>query len=137
MSYFNFLAKSLNDHIFTDPAYTPPATLYIGLSSTTPNEDETGITEPPTGGYARIATVAADWGPSTDADPSVKTTTVAKVFAVATGDWSGGANMTHFLLFDAISAGQALAFEAVTTAKPVFNGDTARFEIGDITFTLD
>ena len=32
-----------------------PATWYFGLSTTTPNDDGTGFTEPSGGGYARVA----------------------------------------------------------------------------------
>jgi hypothetical protein len=32
-----------------------PATWYVGLSTTTPNEDGTGFTEPVGGSYARVA----------------------------------------------------------------------------------
>jgi hypothetical protein len=137
MSFTNFLASELLDHLFTDGAYSPPATLYIGLSSTTPNEDGTNVTEPSGGSYARVATTAADWAAATSADPSVKTTTAVKSFPQASANWVGGSNLTHFLLFDADTAGNLLAFGALTTPKPVLSGDTASFASGALSLSLD
>lgn len=115
------------DHFLTDPAYTPPATMYIGLSTTTPTEAGGNITEPSSGAYARISTAAADWSAASGTAPAVKTNTAVKTFPTATADWSSGANMTYFVLFDASTAGNALAFGALSTPKPVLNGDTASF----------
>jgi hypothetical protein len=137
MSFTNFLASELLDHLFTDGAYSPPATLHIGLSSTTPAENGTNVTEPSGGSYARVATTAADWAAATSADPSVKTTTAAKTFPQATADWVSGADLTHFVLYDAASGGNLLAFGALTTPKPVLNGDTASFASGALSLSLD
>jgi len=140
VSFFQNLAKQLLDHIFTDGAYTPPSTLYIGLSSTTPAEDGSNITEPSGGSYARVATTAADWAAATDADPSVKTTTATKTFPTATADWVSAANLTHFVLYDHITgtaASNKLAWGALTVPKAVLNGDTASFAAGALSLTLD
>jgi len=137
MSFTNLLASELLDHLFTDGAYSPPATLHIGLSSTTPTEAGGNITEPSGGSYARVSTVAGDWAAATSADPSVKATSTAKTFPAATADWVAGANLTHFCLFDAAAAGNLLAFGALTTPKPVLNGDTASFASGALSLSLD
>lgn len=128
--------KALLDHFLTDPAYTPPATMYLGLSSTTPTEAGGNFTEPSSGSYARVSTVAADWSAASGTAPAVKTTTATKTFPTATADWSSAANLTHFGLFDASSAGNLLAWGALTTAKPVLNGDTASFAAGALTLKL-
>lgn len=128
--------KNLLDHFLTDPAYTPPATLYIGLSSTTPTEAGTNVTEPATGAYARVATTAADWAAATGTAPATKTTSVAKTFPTATADWLAGVPLTNFLLFSALTAGTLLAFGPLTTPKPVLSGDTAAFAAGSLTLKL-
>lgn len=130
------LEQSLLNHIFTDPTYTPPTPLYIGLSTTTPTEAGGNFTEPSGGAYARVSTAAADWNAATGTAPVTKTTGVAKVFATATADWSSGAPMTHFGLFSAITGGVLLAFGALTTAKPVLTGDTPSFAAGALTLKL-
>lgn len=134
--------RSLLDHFFTDPAYTPPTTMYLGLSTTTPTEAGGNFTEPSTGSYARVSTNAADWSAASGTTPAVKTNTATKTFPTATATWSAGANMTYFGLFDASTAGSLLAFGLLTVAKPVTNGDTPSFpasslvmELGDPTDT--
>lgn len=134
--FVDSVERALLDHFFTDPAYVPPATMYIGLSSTTPAEGGTNITEPSGGGYARVATTAADWAAATGTAPATKATNVAKAFATASADWVAGANLTHFVLFDASTAGNATAFGALTTPKPVLNGDTPNFPSGSLVLKL-
>lgn len=134
--FVDTVEQNLLNHFLTDPAYTPPATMYIALSSTTPTEAGGNITEPSTGAYARVSTVAADWSAASGTAPAVKTTTAVKTFPTATADWLAGVNLTYFVLFDAITAGNALAFGALTTAKPVLNGDTASFAAGALILKL-
>lgn len=128
--------RAILDHVLSDPPYTPPSTLYIGLSSTTPTEAGANFTEPSGGSYARVSTGAADWSAASGTAPAVKTTTATKTFPTATADWSSGANLTHFGLFDASSAGDLIAWGALTTAKPVLSGDTASFAAGALTLKL-
>lgn len=137
MSFSHFLEKELLNHIFTDPVYAPPGTLYVGLSTTTPDEDGTGFTEEGANGYARKSTVAADWGVVVEADPSTKSNTAVITFAIATGDWLSQANFTYFGLFDSLTGSEMLAFGALTQAKNVLDGDTAKFPVGDLTITLE
>src|SRR3972149_6513710 len=55
VSSTNYLAAEILDHLFTDGAYAPPATLYLGLSTTTPTEGGGNFTEPTDGLWARAA----------------------------------------------------------------------------------
>lgn len=127
MPYVDSVEQKMLDHFLTDPAYTPPATMYIGLSSTTPTDAGGNITEPSGGAYARLATTAADWSAATGTAPATKTNTAVFTFATATANWVASANLTYFLLMDALTAGNCLAFGALGTAKPVLNGDTPSF----------
>lgn len=134
--FVDTVEQALLNHFLTDAAYTPPATMYIALSSTTPTEAAGNFTEPSTGSYARVSTAAADWAAATGTAPATKATSTAKTFPTATADWVAGANLTHFGLFDASTAGNLLAWGALTTAKPVLNGDTASFASGALVLKL-
>jgi hypothetical protein len=136
MSFTNYLEDALLDFLFTDPDYTPPATLYIGLSETDPGETGSLTGEPTfTNGYARVSTAAADWNAASGGS---KTTGVPKTFPQASGgSWRSGANLAYFFISDASTAGNMLCSGALTTAKPVLDGDTAEFAAGDLTLTLD
>lgn len=134
--FVDTVEQALLDHFLTDPAYTPPATMYIGLSTTTPTEAGGNFTEPSGGSYARVSTAAADWSAATGTAPATKTNTATKTFTTASATWSSGSNMTHFGLFDASSAGNLLCWGLLGTAKPVISGDTASFGAGALVLKL-
>lgn len=129
---------ALLNHFFTDPAYTPPATMYLALSTTTPTEAGGNFTEQVigTGAYARVATTATDWSAASGTAPCVKTNTATLTFPTATLTWVAGANFTYFGLYDAASAGNLLCFGALTVPKPVLAGDTASFGASGLTLKL-
>jgi hypothetical protein len=134
--FVDSVEQALLDHFLTDPAYTPPATMHLGLSTTTPTDAGGNFSEPSGGSYARVSTAAADWGAATGTAPATKSNTAAKTFPQATADWSAGANMTHFGLFDAASAGNLLCWGLLGTAKPVLNGDTPSFAAAALVLKL-
>ena len=109
---------------------------HVGLSSTTPAQNGSNVTEPSGGSYARVATGASDWDAATSADPSVILNGNVVTFPAATADWVSGADLTYAVLFDASSSGNVLGFGALSTAKPVLDGDTATFVVGAISVDL-
>lgn len=127
-----YLKNKIVDHQLGKAAFTMP-TVYVGLSSTTPNLGGTGFTEPSTGSYARVATSGATW---TSAASGASSNAAAVQFPTATGDWVAGANLTYGLLFDASTGGNLLGYSALTVNKAILNGDTASLPIGAITVTL-
>jgi len=141
MSFSNRTAQALLNSLFGKTsnfgALASAPTIYVGLSSTTPAEDGTGVTEPSTGSYARVATSAATWNAATSADPSVVSNAAAITFPTATANWASGSNLTHLVLFDASTSGNVLGSVALTTAKPVLSGDTAEFPASSLTVSLD
>lgn len=141
MSFTNRTAQALLNSLFGKSsnfgALASAPTIYVGLSSTTPTESGGNVTEPSTGSYARVATAAADWNAATDADPSVIDNAEPIEFPTATADWAGGADLTHFVLFDASTSGNVLASGALDTPKPVLDGDTISFAAGALDVSLD
>lgn len=133
MSFFNYLENQVLDHVTGKLAYTKP-TIYVGLSSTTPAEDGTNVTEPSTGSYARVTTAAGDWN---SAAAGATANLNAITFAQASADWLAGANLTYLVAYDAITTGNPLWYGALTVPKPVLSGDTASFPAGDVDITLD
>lgn len=118
------VARAVLDHLFSDPAYAPPSTYYLALSTTSPTPDGAGFTEPVAGGYVRLATTAADWSPASGSSPSQKTNTAAFVWPSATEDWAGGSDLVAFGLFDALTAGALVITGPLTTPKAVLATDT-------------
>lgn len=133
MSFTNYLESVLLDEAFGGTDYTPPTTIYVGLSTTAPAEDGTGVTEPTGGGYARVAvTNNATNFPPTGTD-GTKSNGTAISFPQATADWG---TVSHFFLADATTGG-ILAFGSLGLAKTIGTGDTASFGAGSLTITLD
>lgn len=141
MSFTNRTARALLNSLFGKTSdfgvlASAPA-IYVGLSSTAPAEDGTNVTEPSGGGYARVATLAADWNAATLADPSLIDNANVVDFGTASADWLAGADLTHVVLFDAATAGNVLASTALAVGKPVTNGDPVSFPAGALDITLD
>lgn len=76
-------------------------TVYIGLSSTAPNADGTGVTEPSGNGYGRVLignyhqSLTQKFGA---AENGVSANEEIIYFPESTGSW--GATLTHFVLFN-------------------------------------
>lgn len=132
-SFSDFLENEVLDHITGKGAYTSP-TVFIGLSSTTPAEDGSNVTEPSAGSYARVATNAADWNV---AAAGATSNANAITFPQASADWLVGANLTDMVAYDALTVGNLLFNGTLAVAKPVLSGDTASIPAGDLDITLD
>jgi hypothetical protein len=141
MSFGNRTAQAILNALFGRTsnfgALASAPDIYVGLSSTAPAEDGTNITEPSTGSYARVATIAADWANATLADPSSIENAEDIDFAQADADWLAGADLTHAVLFDAATDGNYIGSGALVQDKPVLDGDTAKIVAGALVVTLD
>src|SRR5262245_41287462 len=96
--FVDSIEQKILNQFLQDPNTDFPgfATLWIGLSSTTPTEAAGNFTEPSGGSYARVSTAAADWAAASGTAPATKATSTTKTFPTATADWVSGANLTYF-----------------------------------------
>ncbi len=133
MSFSDFLENELLDHVWSNTAYVAPATLYVALSTADPLDDGSGLAEPVGNAYARVAVPnnLTEWPAAAGGS---KTHANNITFPVATGAWG---TITHFAVFDALTAGNQLGSGALTTPRVVALGDQPRFDAGDIIVTLD
>lgn len=132
--------QQLLDGILGDPDFVQED-LWVGLSSTTPNDAGGNVTEPSGGAYARVAisTTAGGaplFGAAAGTAPAEKSNSGAITFTAASADWVAGANLTHLVIFNAATVGTCRAWGALAVAKPVLNGDTASFPIGALDLRL-
>jgi hypothetical protein len=124
-AFSNYLENKVLDHVFGGVTYNAPATLYLGLYTTDPGDDNSG-TECSGTSYARqtIAfTVTAD----------TASNSAAVEFPVAGSSWG---TITHVGILDALTSGNLLAHGALTVSKAIDSGDVFRVEIGDLDITL-
>lgn len=114
------------------------STVYIGLKTADPTDDNSGGTEPTlaTGGYARIESIAGDWEDA--AAGAIKNDEIQE-FPESTDAWSTGATpLTHFIIMDAAEGGNMLAHGTLTTPRTVnAAGIVLRFPVGELEVTLD
>lgn len=104
-----------------------PATLYQGLSSTTPAADGSNVTEPSGNGYARKAlTMGA-------AASQQRSNTNAVQHAASGGDWGV---MTHSVYYTALSGGTPIGFDDLVASRNMVDGATIDYAIGEVDFGL-
>ena len=107
-------------------SYTSPATVYVGLFTTTLNAAGTG-TEVSGGSYARTAvTIGA---PSSGAS----TNSANVVFPTATASWG---TVTYMGVYDASTAGNLLYFAPLTTSKTIDTGDIFQISSSNLSVSL-
>jgi len=126
MSFTNFLETEILDHVFAGAAYTAPATLYLALYTAAPGETGGG-TEVSGTGYARQTVAFTTAGNTTSNNAAVE-------FPTAGASWG---TVTHVGVFDASTAGNLMAYAALTTSKTIDSGDVFRVPNADLDITLD
>lgn len=121
----DYLENEILDHILGTGAYTMPTTVYVGLSTGSFGDDNSG-TELSGSGYARqsISFGAAASGTASN-DAAVE-------FPAATGSWG---TVSHFGIFDAASSGNLLIHGALTASKVIATGDILKIAVGDMDIT--
>lgn len=133
MSFCNVLENSLLNHTFGGTTYSPLATMYVGLSTANPTDTGSLVSECTGGSYARVAITnnKTTWSISSAGSLS---NAITITFPTATASWG---TVTYFFIADASTAGNVVAYGALSAAKTIDTGDTALFNIGDLTINLD
>ena len=94
----------------TSPAL--PTSYYIGLSTTGPNAEGSGVNAPSAGaGYARVALTGLS-----EPTNGVVTNSAAINFNESTGSWG---TITHFVIYDAASEGNLLMYGELPNPRSV------------------
>jgi len=124
-SFTDYLENAVLDHVFRNNALSSPTNVYLALFTVAPT-DAGGGTEVSGSGYAREAiTFGAPSGGAI--------TNTAEVSFTASGGNFG--TIVAVGIFDAASAGNMIAWDAITSAV-INDTDTIRFAAGDIDLTL-
>lgn len=112
-------------------SYTPATTLYIALSTTSPNINGTGVTEPSGGAYARIAITNNKTNLTTSTNATLNNA-IQIEFPESTASWG---TVTNVCIYDALTGGNLLYFGALTASKIVQSATTVLFATGTLVFT--
>lgn len=123
-----YLEDKLAAHVLKATAYTVPATIYVALATAVSNGEAGTFTEVTGGAYTRkaIAFGAVSNGTcanSADID-----------FPQATANWG---TVTHVVLMDAATGGNALFYQNLTTARLIEIDDILRIPAGSLSVAFD
>lgn len=126
MSFSNTYETNVLTWALTNSAVTRPTAWYIGLYTTDPGETGAG-TEVSGNGYARVAATFTVSGDTASNSADIE-------FSAATGSWG---TITHLAVLDASTAGDVIAYGALTASKAIGTGDILRIAAGELDITLN
>lgn len=139
----DYLENKIIDWLIRAQAYSPPATLYIGLLTAAPS-DTGGGTELSGNNYARAGVTSnmTNWagtqsaGSTTTSSGTGGTTSNNGVinFNTPSNDWG---TVTHFGIYDASTNGNLLLWGALSASKAVFNGDAVSIQTAQLQIQID
>jgi len=127
-AFTNYLENKLLDLTLKQVAYLP-AGCYVALYGSSPTETGAGGAECSGGSYARQSVTF-----SAAAEGQTSNSGVITFPAATAPSWGA---LTHFALFDAVSAGNMLYYSTLTTPKTISAGDVVRFNVGTLSVSLD
>jgi len=128
MSFANEFETRALQWVFTTGSPTRPTSWYLALFTSNPDEDGSG-TEVSTSGtaYAREAVTFTVSG-------NAATNSGAIEYATATASFG---TVSHVGVYDASTAGNLIAYAALSSSKAIDTGDILRIPAGDLDITLD
>lgn len=122
----NYLENALINGTLRATSYTAPTTVYVGLYTSDPMDDNSG-TEVSGGSYARVAVTFG--APSNGAS----TNSAAVEFAQATGSWG---TVGWIGILDSLTTGNLLYHTPLDVSKIIASGDIFKISTGSLSVTL-
>ena len=129
MAFSKELSGALLEHFFGKAVYTP-IPLFIGLSTTTGSVASNEVTG---GGYARLATAAADWSTADISGNATISNLTTLTFPTATASWG---TIKEAVLYDAATGGNILARADAASDKSIAVDDVILLLPGKVSFIL-
>lgn len=136
MSFVDAFENTILDEMLGATPTLLSGSVTVGLSTTTPADDGTNITEPSGGSYAQ-ETLTNNGTNFPSASGGIKSNGTAITFTTATADWG---IITHWVLYDGGVAkiwGTLDDGSGVAQPRAIYNGDTLSFPIGQLRISLD
>ena len=118
----DYLELKFLDHFTGTASTSAPSAVYLGLSTASLNDDNSG-TELSGSGYTRKAITFASASSGSIANNS------AVEFPTATGSWG---TVSHFGIYDASSSGNLLFHGAFSASKAIASGDILKVASGSL-----
>ena len=120
-----FLNTVAGNLFLSDTSEPLPTEYHLGLSTTAPSADGTGVTEPAaTAGYTRVEITDLD---VPDDGEVISTEDIS--FPESTDDWG---TVTHFVIFDSATGGNLLIYGPLQKARRLDEGSVLTVRAGDL-----
>lgn len=136
-SFGDYAELKVLDTAFSAVAFPTIANHHVGLFTVIPTDVNAGGTEVTGGSYARVSVTnnATTWPAASGTSPASKANGIAITFPAPTANWGVAVG---FAIYDAATAGNLIAWGALTVNKTINNGDAApSFGVGALVITLD
>lgn len=127
-SLTNYTEKKVLDHLLKTASYSPPATVYLGLSTADPTINGSGWADPSYTGYQCKAIAFAAAGSRAIAQTGAVTFDPCTVGSSTVGWWG---------IWNQASGGNLLAFGALSVAKSIVVGNTPSVATGQVTVSFN
>lgn len=129
----DYLENELLDHILRNEPYAPATSVWIALFTADNGLEQGDITGEVSGGsYARVEVGGTSGRDFAVASLGATSNSQDITFPTATADWG---TVTHMAIMDASTAGNVLLHGALSASKAVNNGDTVKYNAGDLDVT--
>jgi len=129
-SYYG--ANKIADHLFGNSSLGLPSTWYVAVSSTAPQANGTGVTEPTDPAYARIAISNNKTNFSTASNGTLANL-LEKQFPESTINQG---TLTHWAIYDALSGGNFWYYGALTNSRNVEVATVLKLPVGELQVTV-
>ncbi len=133
MSISTFASNKVLDKLFGNTTLSQPTTLYFGISTTTPSADGTGVTEPASGAYARVAVTNSDKTNWTVAASGSLSNATAITWPESTASWGTG---TYIVLYDALTSGNLWFYDVLTPSRAIAINTTVYLAAGGCVISM-
>jgi len=128
-SFSDYTENLILNYLLTTNSVTRPTAWYVGLFTAAPS-DTGGGTEVSGSAYVRKATGTMV---VTGAATTAANAAAIEFAAASGGNWG---TLTHAAIFDALTAGNMLAWAPLATARTINDGDVFRIPASSLTVTL-
>ncbi len=118
--FTDYANNKVLDLVFGSAAFSPPATLYLGLSQGVANKGGYP-TEPASGGYARVP-LANNFTSFPAATGGTKSNAAVATFPTPSADWG---TIQSLFIADASSGGNVIAMADLSVPKSITSGGVA------------
>jgi len=140
----DYLENKLVDFLFRGGSFTPPATLYVALCTSSVSDSSTGstISEVSGGNYARVAITSntTNWYTTNGNNNATSSGTNGTTGNATTISWNSvtwTATVTDIAICDASTGGNVLFFGTLAASKAVASGDSISFAANSLTLQID